>query len=128
MTDIRKRPRIVFDLDDTICYPNHDAKDTYTKYALAKPNEDVIHHIQKLSSVGFYIIIHSARRMLTHNGDVEKIHDDVWDVTEDWLDKYSVPYDELVFGKPYADTYYVDDKAMNLEEFKEWVDHEVCDW
>ena len=122
------RPTIVFDLDDTICYPNHNASDTEIKYGYALANNDVINRMKTLREEGFYIIIHSARRMLTHNGDIDKIHKDVWDTTVDWLETYDVPYDELVFGKPYANTYYVDDKAMNLEEFKEWVDYEVCYW
>jgi len=124
----KNRPVIVFDLDDTICYPNHESKDTETKYGQAKPNIEIIDRMNRLSVDNFYIIIHSARRMLTHDGDIDKIHRDVWDVTVRWLNLWNVPYDELVFGKPYANTYYVDDKAMNLNDFKEWVDHEVCDW
>ena len=119
-------PRIVFDLDDTICFPNHSAKSTKEKYGEAQPNYDVINRMRNLDERGFYIIVHSARRMLTHDGDLEKIHGDVWDVTVDWLNKYNVPFAELIFGKPYANTYYVDDKAMDLEMFKEWADNEVC--
>lgn len=112
--------RIVFDLDDTLCFPNHEAKDTETKYGLAKPNDVVINRLQMLKQNGYYVIINTARRMLTHNGDLSKIKADVEDITINWLDKYNVPYDELVFGKPYADTYYVDDKAMNIEGFLKW--------
>lgn len=108
---------IVFDLDDTICYPNHDVKETHGKYRLAKPNVSLIEKMQTLKDQGYYIIISSARRMLTHNGDVGKIVADVGVVTQDWLAEYEVPYDELVFGKPYASSYYVDDKAMNINEF-----------
>jgi capsule biosynthesis phosphatase len=121
----KERPVIVFDLDDTICFPNHDAKDTASKYGRAKKNLDVISRMRLLHRKGYYIIIHSARRMLTHDGDLDKIHEDVWDVTVDWLERAQVPYDELVFGKPYANTYYVDDKAMNLDMFKEWADDEL---
>jgi len=120
-----ERPVIVFDLDDTICYPNHDEKDTDKKYGKAKKNLDVISRMRLLRKRGYYIIIHSARRMLTHDGDLDKIHEDVWDTTVDWLKRAQVPYDELVFGKPYANTYYVDDKAMNLDMFKEWADDEL---
>ena len=112
--------RIVFDLDDTICFPNHKEKETHEKYRLAKPNKLVIDGMIKLKNDGFYIIIHSARRMLTHNGDIHRIIQDVGKTTEDWLVEYGVPYDELIFGKPYADSYYVDDKAMTIEEFIKW--------
>ena len=33
---------LVVDLDDTICIPNHDEKDTYRKYGLAKPIPEMI--------------------------------------------------------------------------------------
>ena len=119
------RPVIVFDLDDTICYPNHDEKDTFKKYGEAAINHDVVDRMQSLRDRGYYIIIHSARRMLTHDGDLDKIHADVWEVTVAWLEHARIPYDELVFGKPYANTYYVDDKAMTLDMFKEWADDEL---
>ena len=35
-------------------------------------------------------------------------------ITRDWLSRHSVPYHELIFGKPYAD-FYVDDKSVPLE-------------
>ena len=113
---------IVFDLDDTICFPNHSEKSTYRKYGLARPNTAIIERMHKLKNEGFHITISSARRMLTHNGDLNKILDDVLVVTEDWLNTYNVPYDNLIFGKPYSSTYYVDDKAMNLSQFIEWAD------
>lgn len=128
MMEIKKRQTIVFDLDDTICFPNHDAKDTQTKYGDAEPNPEIIDRMQGLRDRGYYIIIHSARRMLTHEGDLNKILADVYDMTVDWLDNNFVPYDELIFGKPYANTYYVDDKAMNLDMFKEWADDKLRGW
>lgn len=112
--------RIVFDLDDTICFPNHNQKTTFEKYALALPNVPVIEGMAKLKSQGYYVIIYSARRMLTHNGNLEAILKDVQQVTIDWLERHNVLYDELIFGKPYADTYYVDDKAMTIESFLKW--------
>mgnify|MGYP000856286966 CR=1 FL=1 len=108
---------IVFDLDDTICFPNHDAKDTLTKYGKAEPNWPVIEKMRELKSMGYMITILSARRMVTHNGDIDAIIKDVAEVTIAWLDEYKVPCDDLQFGKPYSSTYYVDDKAMNIEEF-----------
>lgn len=116
---------IVFDLDDTICYPNHAEKDTRAKYELAKPNPSVIRYMQQLKAIGYYITISSARRMVTHNGDIDKIIADVGQVTIDWLERYNVPYDSLLFGKPYSSTWYVDDKAMDLKQFYKWADYEV---
>lgn len=108
---------IVIDLDDTICFPNHAASDTHYKYRMALPNLPMIEAMHRAKSSGYHIIIHSARRMLTHGGDLNRILEDVGQVTRDWLAEYNVPYDELIFGKPYATTWYVDDKAMTPEQF-----------
>ena len=115
-----KQQSIVIDIDDTICFTNHDYNDATQKYANALPNNKIIHGMRILKDQGFYIILLTARRMLTFNGDIEKIKEDVGQITTDWLEKYDVPYDELIWGKPYCTTYYVDDKAMNLEEFTRW--------
>jgi len=54
--------------------------------------------------------------MITHNGDIKKIKADVELITINWLKKYKVNYDRLLFGKPYAD-FYIDDKAIELQSF-----------
>lgn len=103
-----------FDLDDTICWPQHDAINSHDKYEMAKPNPAVIERVRLFHSSGHRIIIHTARRMLTHKGDLNKIEQDVGKITRDWLSRHDVPYHELIFGKPYAD-FYVDDKSVSLE-------------
>jgi len=108
--------RLVIDLDDTICYPNHNETDTYLKYRNAKPNYGMISAIRNAKKSGHEIVIYTARRMITHNGDFEKIHNDVGEITKTWLDTYGVLYDELHFGKPYGDMY-VDDKATAITTF-----------
>lgn len=105
---------LCFDLDDTLCF-HTDANQTYEKYGLAKPNLPVIEKLNFWKSQGARIIIFTARRMLTHKGNLAKIEEDVGDITRDWLAKHNVQYDELIFGKPYAD-YYIDDKAVNVSE------------
>jgi capsule biosynthesis phosphatase len=105
-----------FDLDDTICFPNHEYKDAERKYRLAKPNNQIIDRLNSLFEEGHKIIIHTARRMLTFNGDIDKIKADVEKVTIDWLKEYKVSYSEIFWGKPYAD-YYIDDKAINVKDF-----------
>lgn len=103
--------RYCFDLDDTICRPRHNAHNSHEKYAQADPNPEIIERIQIIHKSGHRVIIHTARRMLTHKGDLAKIEKDVGELTRSWLSRHGVPYDQLIFGKPYAD-YYIDDKAV----------------
>ena len=99
--------------------PNDEAKDTFEKYGKAKPIPEMIASIRKAKEKGFRIVLFTARRMVTHNGDINKVIEDVGEITENWLKEHDVPYDELQFGKPYA-VYYVDDKAMNVRDFYKW--------
>lgn len=102
---------LVVDLDDTIFIPNHDEKDTYRKYGLAQPIPEMIEALTKAKKLEYKIVISTARRMLTHRGDINKVIEDVGDITTTWLNEHKVPYDEIQYGKPYG-VYYIDDKAM----------------
>ena len=50
--------------------------------------------------------------MKTHNGNIGKINSDIGKITFETLDNFNIPYDEIYFGKPYAD-FYIDDLALN---------------
>lgn len=54
----------------------------------------------------------TARRMRTHNGNVGSVIADIGPVTFAQLAKYNIPFDDIHFGKPWADVY-VDDLAVN---------------
>ena len=103
-----KTSRICFDLDNTlVTYPeiNND-------YSTVKPIQNNINYLKYLKSFGNTIIIYTARRMKTHNGNIGKINADVGKITFETLEKFDIPYDEIYFGKPYAD-FYIDDLAVN---------------
>lgn len=54
--------------------------------------------------------------MKTQAGNVGKVTANVGKQTIQWLDQHSIPYDEIVFGKPYGQVY-IDDLAIS---FKSW--------
>ena len=54
--------------------------------------------------------------MRTHSGNTAKVIADIGKTTLDWLAKYDIPYDEIMFGKPWADIY-IDDNAFR---FTDW--------
>ncbi len=100
--------RYCFDLDNTlVTYPK--VKGDYTT---VEPIEQNIKFLQYLKKFGNYIIISTARRMKTHNGNVGKVVGDIGLITLETLKKFNIPYDEIYFGKPYAD-YYIDDNAVS---------------
>jgi capsule biosynthesis phosphatase len=109
-------PTLVIDIDHTICIPNDSQTDTYAKYGRAKPISEMILAIEKAKSLGYRIVLFTARRMATHDSDINRVIEDVGQITTDWLRKHNVLYDELRFGKPNA-VYYVDDKALLPNQF-----------
>ena len=104
----KRKMRICFDLDNTlVTYPS-----VVGDYTTVKPIDTMIQYAQMLKEEGHIIIIHTARRMATHNNNVGAVIKDIGKLTFDTLDKFKIPYDELIFGKPIADMY-IDDRAVN---------------
>jgi len=106
-----KPRRFCFDLDNTlVSYPK-----VANDYTTVEPIPRVIALVRQLKSRGHSIIIHTARRMKTHNGNCGKVLTDIGKVTFDTLERFDIPYDEIHFGKPYAD-FYIDDLAVSAFE------------
>tara|TARA_E500000331_G_scaffold354289_1_gene406937 strand:- start:1024 stop:2100 length:1077 start_codon:yes stop_codon:yes gene_type:complete len=101
--------RIVFDLDGVIC----ELKKPSESYSDVIPKKKVIQKMRNLKDEGHYLIIHTGRHMRTCDGNVVKVIEKIGKITEDWLKKWKVPYDELIFGKPYADIY-IDDLGVEF--------------
>jgi len=100
--------RVCFDLDNTlVTYPT-----VPNDYTTVKPIETMISLAQKLHAEGHTIIIHTARRMLTHKHNIGAAIKDIGMITFQTLSDFKIPYDEIIFGKPIADMY-IDDRAMN---------------
>jgi capsule biosynthesis phosphatase len=99
--------RYCFDLDNTlVTFPEVPGD-----YTTVLPIQAAIDFVTYLKSFGHTIIIYTARRMRTHNGDLGKVVADIGIVTLETLARFKIPYDEIYFGKPEADAY-IDDLAV----------------
>ena len=109
--DILKR--LIVDLDGTI------TKADISDYKNVTPNLEVIQKLRAFKSEGFSIVIATARNMRTYEGNVGKINIHTLPVITEWLEKYQVPYDEILVGKPWCgyEGFYIDDKAIRPSEF-----------
>jgi capsule biosynthesis phosphatase len=103
-----EKKRFCFDLDGTLVTTPVVPGD----YSTVQPIQRNITMLNHLKSLGNYIIIHTARRMRTHAGNVGLVVKDIGRITLDTLAKYNISYDEIYFGKPHAD-YYIDDHAVS---------------
>lgn len=107
------RPKIVWDLDGIICKKLKNCED-YLTYS--KPNKKIIKIIQKLKEKGYWTIIYTARRMESSGHNIGRAIVRASEKTFKWLRDNKVPFDELWWGKPNTDTYYIDDKGICYDE------------
>jgi capsule biosynthesis phosphatase len=107
--DFKIKPlRFCFDLDNTLVTHPTIPND----YKSVEPITETINYLRKLKKNGHRIIIYTARRMRTHQGNVGSVIADIGEITINTLKKFDIPYDELYFGKPYAH-FYIDDLMVD---------------
>ena len=104
MSDITKK-KIVIDLDDTISITENG------KYLESIPNLQVVEKLREYKELGYDIVIHSSRNMRTYNNNIGEINVHTLPVVIDFLNKYNIPYDQIIMGKPWPGYggFYVDD-------------------
>jgi capsule biosynthesis phosphatase len=105
---------LVIDVDGTICYTKNGSE-----YSELKPRQDIIEKIIEYKKAGFYIIISTSRNMNTFDNNIGLINMHTAPVVLEWLNKYSIPFDEIHYGKPWCgfDGFYIDDKTIRPSEF-----------
>ena len=104
--------RICIDLDGVIC----ELKQKDQTYLDVAPIEGAIEKIKRLKEAEHYIIINTARHMKTCGSNLGLINARITKMTLDWLEKHDISYDEIYFGKPWAQVY-IDDNAFR---FNDW--------
>ncbi len=83
------------------------------------PHLDVIAKLREYQAKGYRILLYTARNMKTHGNNLGLINKHTAPVLLDWLARWDVPYDEILFGKPWPRTkgFYIDDRAIRPDEF-----------
>ena len=109
-----QRKTLVVDVDGTICGPPINGD-----YSKCEPLLDVISKLRDYDSQGVYIILSTARNMRTYSGSIGLINKYTAPILLEWLNKYTVPFDEIIFGKPWGqgDVVYIDDKCLHVSDF-----------
>lgn len=120
MSDITNK-KVVIDLDDTISITENG------KYTESVPNMKVVEKLRYYKSIGYDIIIHSSRNMRTYNNNIGEINVHTLPVILDFLNKYDIPYDQIIVGKPWTGYggFYVDDKSIRPSEFVNLSEEEI---
>lgn len=120
---MNKKLTFVFDIDGTIC-PIKNANENYENIV---PHKDVIEKMREYHNGGAYIILYTSRNMNSYRGNIGLINANTAKILLQWLEKWEIPYDEIIYGKPWPGHFgfYVDDRAIRPDEFMKYNPEEL---
>lgn len=110
-----KEYTLVVDVDGTLC-PIKKKEEAYIDLI---PNKKMLQKLKEYHEQGVKIVLFSSRNMNTYQGNLGLINKNTAVTLFDWLKKWDVPYDEILFGKPWPGFkgFYVDDRSVRPNEF-----------
>ena len=105
----------VFDIDGTLC----PIKGGDEKYEDLVPYLDMIEKIRYYQNNGAKIVLFTSRNMNSYGGNIGLINKNTARILLAWLEKWNIPYDEIIYGKPWPGKkgFYVDDRTVRPDEF-----------
>lgn len=105
----------VFDIDGTIC----PIKKKDEKYEDLIPYRNIVDKIKYYKENGAKIILFTSRNMNSYSGNIGLINKNTARILLEWLEKWEIPYDEIIYGKPWPGHkgFYVDDRSVRPDEF-----------
>lgn len=106
---------LIFDVDGTLC----PIKNKEEKYEDLIPDGEMIKKLKFYKENGAKILLFTSRNMKTYQGNLGLINANTAIIMQDWLRKWEIPYDEILFGKPWPGHrgFYIDDRAVRPDEF-----------
>ena len=106
--------KYIFDLDGTIC-PIKGSNECYEDLI---PFSSIVNKIRELKRDGAIICIFTSRNMRTYDGNVGLININTLPTIINWLNKWKIPFDEVIVGKPWPGVggFYIDDRAIRPRE------------
>jgi len=97
-------------VDGTVCFtPGFD-------YAESVPDEPVVTKLRAAKLGGWRTVLYTARSQGRSGGGIETVAGQAFEGCRPFCERFDVPFDEIVVGKPPA-RWYVDDKALGSDEF-----------
>ena len=115
----------VFDIDGTLC----PIKKKNERYEELVPYSNVLEKLRYYHDNGAKIILFTSRNMNSYSGNLGLINKNTAKVLIEWLDKWDIPYDEIMYGKPWPGHkgFYVDDRTIRPDEFLSYTVEELDD-
>lgn len=113
----------IIDVDGTLC-PIKRKDETYEDLV---PYEEMVLQMRRYHDAGARIVLFTSRNMNSYGGNLGLINKHTAKTLLDWLEKWKIPYDELLYGKPWPghNGFYVDDRTVRPEEFLQHTPEEL---
>lgn len=113
----------VFDIDGTIC----PIKKKTQEYIDLIPYKEMVDKLREYKEGGAKIVLFTSRNMNSYQGNIGMINANTAKVMLEWLDKWDIPYDEIIYGKPWPGHrgFYVDDRSIRPDEFLKYSEDEL---
>ncbi len=104
-----------FDIDGTLC----PIKKKDEEYIDLIPFKEMVDKLREYKEGGAKIVLFTSRNMNSYGGNIGLINANTAKVLLKWLDKWEIPYDEVIYGKPWPGHkgFYVDDRTVRPDEF-----------
>ena len=114
---------LIVDIDGTLC----NVKQPGESYSDLLPEPAMLNKLQEYRDKGYRILLYTARNMRTYEGNLGLINRHTVPQLLEWLERWKVPYDEILFGKPWPRSkgFYVDDRAIRPDEFLRLSEREI---
>ena len=104
-----------FDIDGTLC----PIKKKEEEYIDLVPYREMVDKLREYKEGGAKIVLFTSRNMNSYGGNIWLINANTAKVLLKWLEKWDIPYDEIIYGKPWPGHkgFYVDDRTVRPDEF-----------
>lgn len=104
-----------FDIDGTLC----PIKKKEEEYIDLVPYREMVDKLREYKEGGAKIVLFTSRNMNSYGGNIGLINANTAKVLLKWLEKWDIPYDEIIYGKPWPGHkgFYVDDRTVRPDEF-----------
>jgi len=114
---------LIVDIDGTLC----GVKALDQSYADLVPLQEMLDKLGEYQLKGFRILLFTSRNMNTYKNNLGQINKHTAPVLIEWLARWNVPYDEILFGKPWPRKrgFYIDDRSIRPDEFLRLSEEEI---
>jgi len=105
----------IVDIDGTLC----PTKKKNEKYEDLIPYTAIVEKLRLYKNQGARIVLFTARNMNSYNSNIGLINKYTAKILSEWLEKWDIPYDEIIYGKPWPGHkgFYIDDRSVRPDEF-----------